>query len=562
MNQAASVWFDRYEQIQELGAGGMARVLLARDLLLERRVALKLLRSPEPELSQRLLFEARVTARCRHDNIVVIYEVGQHNAIPYIVLEYLCGKPLTALIESAGRLPYARAVEILVPVLGALQHIHDAGIVHRDLKPDNIFMTESGIPKLLDFGIAKLLRPRAPGWGPADHARDPQDPLDWATGSAQLTRAGMIVGTYQYMSPEQWGISDVDHLTDIWACGILLHWMICGRHPLPHLEGNQLVVTAMLDSPMPSMAEVAPPEVPRALIGVVDRCLRKLKDQRWQSAAALLAALRPFMPGGDSEGKISWPYDAPTRIAAAPPPAMLASWAPVAAPHPPAAAAMPHSGKSTILFLAADPTGVDEFTLGRQARAIQEELERAGWRDRFELVTRWAPTPLDLLRELRKIKPIVVQFAGSGQAAAGHRHGQRLVGDRVGGLFFQGIDGRPQFVSATALQEMFDAAGASVRLVVLNGCFSELQAQALLLHVDCVVGTRGTVDPAAAKAYAIGFFGGLGEHESVATAHKQGCAAISLMGLGDDDRPQLMVRRGIDAAKLFPAAARAPGAPR
>lgn len=89
-----------------------------------------------------------------------------------------------------------------------------------------------------------------------------------------------------------------------------------------------------------------------------------------------------------------------------------------------------------------------------------------------------------------------------------------------------------------------------MKLVVLNGCFSELQAEALLLHVDCVVGTRGTVDPAAAKTYAIGFFGGLGDHESVATAHKQGCAAVVLEGLQDDDRPQLKVRPGVDPDKL------------
>ena len=207
--------------------------------------------------------------------------------------------------------------------------------------------------------------------------------------------------------------------------------------------------------------------------------------------------------------------------------------------------------RNPILFLAADPTGTDEFALGRQARAIQEELERTEWRDRFELVTRWAPTPLDLLRELRKIKPMVVHFAGSGQQAANHRPGQGLVGDRFGGLFFRGTDGTPRFVASTALQEMFDAAGKSVRLVVLNGCFSELQAEALLLHVDCVVGTRGTVAPTSAMAYASGFFGGLGDCESVETAHKHGCAAVSLEGLHDNERPQLKVRGGVDAAKLI-----------
>jgi len=113
-----------------------------------------------------------------------------------------------------------------------------------------------------------------------------------------LTRVGTIMGTLKYMSPEQWGIGiEIDHLTDIWACGILMHRMICGRHPLHPLDGNQLVVTAMLELPMPSMTEAAPTDVPRELIQIIDRCLLKTKEQRWQSAAELLAALELFLPG-------------------------------------------------------------------------------------------------------------------------------------------------------------------------------------------------------------------------------------------------------------------------
>jgi hypothetical protein len=208
--------------------------------------------------------------------------------------------------------------------------------------------------------------------------------------------------------------------------------------------------------------------------------------------------------------------------------------------------------KNTILFLAADPTGTDEFMLGRQARDIREELERSGWRDRFEFITWWAPEPLDLLRALRT-KPTVVHFAGSGQQAPDHRWGQALIGDRVSGLFLRGRDGRPQLVAPTALDQTFGAAGASVRLVVMSASYSGPQAGALLQHVDCVVGLRGA-HPETAKVYSIGFYGGLGDHESVATAHKQGCAAISLMGLQDDDRPQLKTRAGVDASKLILAA--------
>jgi eukaryotic-like serine/threonine-protein kinase len=291
---------DQYELIKMIGEGGMGTVFLARDLRLGRRVAIKFLQSNQPELTQRFLVEARTTARCQHDNIVVIYEVGEHNGSPYIVLEFLNGKPLTHLTENGQRLPYARAVEIMVPILRALQCAHEHGIVHRDLKPDNIFITESGTIKVLDFGIAKVLQQSATGQvdKSAGAIRLPS-PLELATGTNNsLTRVGTIMGTLKYMSPEQWGIGiEIDHLTDIWAVGILLHRMICGRHPLHPLDGNQLVVTAMLELPMPSMAEAAPTDVPRELIQIIDRCLLKIKEQRWQSAGELLAALELFLPG-------------------------------------------------------------------------------------------------------------------------------------------------------------------------------------------------------------------------------------------------------------------------
>ncbi|MBS1123801.1 MAG: Serine/threonine-protein kinase [Deltaproteobacteria bacterium] len=298
------VRINQYEMIKMIGEGGMGTVYLARDLRLGRRVAIKFLQSNQPELTQRFLVEARTTARCQHDNIVVIYEVGEHNNTPYIVLEYLNGKPLTAVTEDSQRVPYARAVEIMCSILRALQCAHEHGIVHRDLKPDNIFIMDSGTIKVLDFGIAKVLQqqqqggPSSIGEASSGAIRMPS-PLELATGTnTSLTRVGTIMGTLKYMSPEQWGIGiEIDHLTDIWACGVLLHRLICGRHPLHPLDGNQLVVTAMLELPMPSMQEAAPIDVPRELIQIVDRCLLKTKEQRWQSAGELLAAIEPFLPG-------------------------------------------------------------------------------------------------------------------------------------------------------------------------------------------------------------------------------------------------------------------------
>jgi len=221
----------------------------------------------------------------------------------------------------------------------------------------------------------------------------------------------------------------------------------------------------------------------------------------------------------------------------------------------------------TILFLASNPIGTDRLALDREARSIQVELERSGYRDCFDFVTRWAVEPLDLLRELRKLRPTVVHFSGHGGRAAtgaqpsGHAprrdvvSGADLQGSEMGhGLYFQGADGRAQVVSAAALRDTFGAAGASVKLVVLNACYSEPQAEALVAHVDCVVGMAGSIYDDAARSFAIGFYGGLGERESVEAAYQQGRAAIGLEGLAHSDRPQLKVRSGVDAGQLVLAA--------
>ncbi|HEX7837219.1 MAG TPA: hypothetical protein VF469_07130, partial [Kofleriaceae bacterium] len=196
--------------------------------------------------------------------------------------------------------------------------------------------------------------------------------------------------------------------------------------------------------------------------------------------------------------------------------------------------------KHTILFLAANPHGTDRRALDQEASAIRKELKRSGYRERFELVTRWAAEPLDLLRELRERKPAVVHFSGHGSQA---------------GLAFQTAGGDAQMVSPAAIAETFGAAGSSVKLVVLSACYSDGPADALLAHVDCVVGMSGALHDDMARAFAIGFYGALGELESVAAAYRHGNAAISLEGLPEVDRPRLKVRNGFDATQLVLAAA-------
>ncbi len=288
-----------YELIRELGSGGMGTVFLARDVRLGRRVAIKFLHTQDTDLTQRFILEARATARCSHENIVIIYEVGEYEDSPFMVLEFLQGQPLTKVLGN-HRLPPARAVELMVPVVKALACAHEQGIVHRDLKPENIVVTDTGGIKVLDFGIAKLLQQGteapegtvAPGAQPQLHA-----PAAAGADTGNLTRSGAIMGTMAYMSPEQWGIGvPIDHRTDIWAVGIMLFRMLSGKHPLDPLRGPQLMVTGMLDEPMPRLQQLAP-DVPPDLAAVVDRCLLKKKDERFADAASLLRALEPFLPG-------------------------------------------------------------------------------------------------------------------------------------------------------------------------------------------------------------------------------------------------------------------------
>jgi len=203
----------QYEIIRELGRGGMGAVYAARDTKLGRKVAIKFLNSDNhPELTARFILEARATARCSHENIIVIHEVGEHDCNPFMVLEYLQGVPLTQLLQDGRKLPPAQAVELIVPVVRALTAAHAHNIVHRDLKPDNIFVTDSGTIKVLDFGIAKLAQ-----GDDEDNAAllrtvaaNPSQP---APADRELTRRGHLMGTLPYMSPEQWGAGNthVDH---------------------------------------------------------------------------------------------------------------------------------------------------------------------------------------------------------------------------------------------------------------------------------------------------------------------------------------------------------------
>ena len=280
---------EQYELIRELGRGGMGQVFLARDTRLGRRVAMKFLASNSPKFTERFLVEARATARCGHENIVVIHDVDEYLGVPYMVLEYVEGATLSQLMTEK-RLPAGRVIELIVPVIKALARAHEANIIHRDLKPDNIVVTAGGAIKVLDFGIAKLFST------PDDPTRRRRPPTPGEHGLTD-TRTGAILGTLPYMSPEQLGTDDVDHRSDLWAVGIIMYEMLAGKHPLePVTQGRLFGAAAAVDEPMPSIADDVA-GLPDRLERVVAKCLAKKKLERYASAAELLADLEPLLPG-------------------------------------------------------------------------------------------------------------------------------------------------------------------------------------------------------------------------------------------------------------------------
>ncbi|WP_438044828.1 nSTAND1 domain-containing NTPase [Sorangium sp. So ce128] len=291
-----------YEIIRKLGQGGMGIVYLARDTKLGRLVAIKLLLEYSGQGIQRFLAEARATARCRHENIVVIHEVDEIRGHPYLVLEYVKGRTLSqwlaqrehpsapgplADIGPPGSMAAGPVVELMIPVVRALACAHELGIVHRDLKPENILIDDKGCIKVLDFGIAKQLDVQMLSTITGARAA-------LAGGESQRERSA-LVGTPAYMSPEQLLGWDVDSRSDLWAVGILLYTLLAGAHPLDPFSVARLADIVTLDVPMPRVS-ARRPDV-GALGSLVDRCLRKRKDERIGSAKELLAELEALLPG-------------------------------------------------------------------------------------------------------------------------------------------------------------------------------------------------------------------------------------------------------------------------
>ena len=271
-----------YEIQSALGAGGMGEVYLARDTRLNRQVAIKVLAahlSSSPELKQRLEREARAISSLNHPHICHLYDIGSQNGTDYLVMEFLEGETVAERVRK-GSLPLSEVLRIGTEVAEALEVAHRAGIVHRDLKPANVMLTKSGA-KLMDFGLAKPFGLSASSSGSAPSFTAAAT-LTGLSPASPLTTAGSIVGTIQYMSPEQIEGKDADARSDLFAFGAVLYEMATGKRAF---EGkSQISVASSILEKDPEPMRAARPMTPSAFEHVVKTCLQKNPEDRFQTA--------------------------------------------------------------------------------------------------------------------------------------------------------------------------------------------------------------------------------------------------------------------------------------
>jgi len=271
-----------YEIVAPLGAGGMGEVYRARDSRLNRDVAIKILPvafSADSDGLHRFEREARSASALNHPNIITIYELGEDGTTHYIAMELIDGKTLRELL-AAGVLPIRKVIEIAAQVAEGLAKAHEAGIAHRDIKPANVMISHDGLAKILDFGLAKFASPG-------------EELLDAQTQSSWQTRPGQLLGTVQYMSPEQASYGRMDFRSDQFSFGLVLYEMVTGKRAFRRSTAAETMVAILKEHPEPIGVQI--PDAPAPLCWAIERCLAKEPDKRYASTRDLaheLAAIR------------------------------------------------------------------------------------------------------------------------------------------------------------------------------------------------------------------------------------------------------------------------------
>jgi eukaryotic-like serine/threonine-protein kinase len=318
-----------YRFVEKVGEGGMGTVYRALDVMLEREVAIKAIRpelSREPEIVERFRVEAKMLARLSHPAIATIYSFFVDGDDVFLAMEFVRGRSLSAVLQSAGPLPWERAVPLLAGALDGIEQAHRVGIVHRDLKSDNLMVTESGTVKVMDFGIARLI------------------------GSSRLTRTGLLVGTLHYMAPEQIRGEEVDRRTDVYALGAVLYEVLTGRVPFQGASDYAVLKAHVEEHPAPPSA--AMPGLPSWLDQAILKALAKAPAERFQTVEELRLYLQgQGSPAAAGPTLVIPAADQPTlhmapTVASFRPPAAATPSAPATPPHapaltPPAPAAKP-----------------------------------------------------------------------------------------------------------------------------------------------------------------------------------------------------------------------------
>ena len=275
--RAGEIIDEKYILIRKIGEGGMGAVWVAHNSVLDVHCAVKLIEAGSRQVAERLLEEARAAARLGHPAIVRVLDYGETaRGDPFIAMELLDGEDLAQLMERLGRLPPVAAVQMLLPIAHALAAAHAKGIVHRDVQPENIFLARDEVtttqPKLLDFGIVKV-----------EHA------------NRRLTIAGSVLGTPDYMSPEQAKGEDINGQTDVWAFGVVVHELIAGARPFDGDNYNALMY-AIINAEPKSLLELGFADA--ELSAIVQRALRKDTVDRWPSMRELGEELALWLESG------------------------------------------------------------------------------------------------------------------------------------------------------------------------------------------------------------------------------------------------------------------------